>query len=337
MVQAAAIQHDIDRRSLGSLLTGVPAMYGEKLTLWLRKARIHAWIFYLGRAAQRAVVVQMIGGLGNQMFQYAAGRHLSRRFRAGLFLDVSWLSTPYARIKKRPRFHLDQYDIKGHILDPGTIIPVDCNDNTDGLIKDLIGSMKALSEQEYDLQDITRIEDVLYLKGYWQSEIYFSGSASQIKKEFVPRDTSRISALKKEIVAGNSVGIHVRRGDYLQYQDRFPVLPLSYYDTAVSEFRSNHKFYIFSDEPDWCRDHWRGQEFTIIEGNTPVEDLYLLSLCKNLIIANSSFSWWSAWLNDNQQKKIVVPMNWRGPGYEALKKGHHIIPHHWERVAYQSD
>lgn len=303
-------------------------------SLLLSRAKLYSWIIYLGKLAPRAVVIQLMGGLGNQMFQYATGRHLSRRLKATLFLDVSWLSTPFARTKKRPRFHLDQYYITGHILNPDSIIPVNCEANTDDIVKDLIGNINVLSEQETDLQNISRLDCVQYLKGFWQSDIYFTGSSSIIKKELVPRDTSRISELEKEIISGNSIGIHVRRGDYLQYQDRFPVLPPSYYDAAIREFRGGSKFYIFSDDPAWCHDQWQDGKYKIIEDNTPVEDLYLLSLCKNIVIANSSFSWWAAWLNDSRGKRVIAPYDWQGPGYEALRKGHEVLPSHWERIEY---
>ena len=306
----------------------------DKLSVLLSKAKLHSWIIYLGKLAPRAVVVQLMGGLGNQMFQYAAGRHLSRKLMATLFLDVSWLSTPFARTKKRPRFHLDQYCIKGHILNPDSIIPVDCEVNTDDIVKDLIRNINVISEQETDLQNVSRVDCVQYLKGFWQSDIYFTGSSNIIKKELVPRDTSRISELEKEIISGNSIGIHVRRGDYLQYQDRFPVLPLSYYDSVLREFHGDHEYYIFSDDPAWCRNHWQGREYKVVEGNAPVEDLYLLSCCKHIVIANSSFSWWAAWLNDNGGKRVIAPYDWKGPGYEALRKGHEVLPSHWERIEY---
>ena len=309
-------------------------VYLDNLSVMLRKARLSSWIFYLGKLAPRAVVVQMIGGLGNQMFQYAAGRHLSASLGLRLFLDVSWLSTPYARIKKRPPFHLEKYNIKGRVLSPDTIIGSTDAGDTDSFIKDRIGNVKVLSEQESDLTDIAGVNDVLYLTGFWQSEAYFSGSADRIKEELRPRDLSGIAKLERDILATDSVGMHVRRGDYLANQDRFPVLPPSYYDAAIQRLGDNYKFYIFSDDPEWCRSHWHDKGYEIIKGNSPVEDLYLMSLCRNIVIANSSFSWWAAWLDDDGNKRIIAPEDWRGPGYEAMRKGHEALPRHWEKMKY---
>ena len=302
------------------------------MSKWLEKARTNAWLFYLRSMAGRAVIVRMMGGLGNQMFQYAAGRNLSARFGLPLFLDVSWLSSPYARSRKRPPFHLDQYNIKAHILSPDTVLDSDEITDTDELFINQLKDVKILSEQEINLADMAGIEEIVYLAGFWQSDAYFSESAKLLNKELKPRDLSSVGLLIKDILSTDSVAIHVRRGDYLVNQDRFPVLPPAYYDTAIRKLGENHKYYIFSDDTDWCRSHWRDRDYLVVEGNSPSEDLYLMSLCRNIVIANSSFSWWAAWLNNDGDKKVIAPMDWIGPGLEALRKGHDALPVFWERI-----
>ena len=267
------------------------------------------------------------------MFQYAAGRNLSARFGLPLFLDTSWHLSPYARSRKRPPFHLDKYNIKAHILSPDTVLDSDEITDTDEFFINQLKNIKILSEEEINLADIAEIDEIVYLAGFWQSAAYFSECSGLLNKELRPRDLSGIAELEKEILSTDSVAIHVRRGDYLVNQDRFPVLPPAYYDAAIRKLGKNHTFYIFSDDTDWCRNHWHDRDYLVIEGNSPSEDLYLMSLCRNIVIANSSFSWWAAWLNNSGDKRVIAPRDWIGPGLEAKNKGYEVLPIQWERIA----
>jgi len=118
---------------------------------------------------------------------------------------------------------------------------------------------------------------------------------------------------------GETVSLHIRRGDYLRTQDHHPVCSLDYYMDALSKFRDKeYKFIVFSDDVDWCRNNFN-EDFIFTEGNTDYEDMWLMSLCDHNIIANSSFSWWGAWLNDNPNKRVIAPKKWFGPSYSNWK------------------
>jgi len=105
--------------------------------------------------------------------------------------------------------------------------------------------------------------------------------------------------------------LHVRRGDYLQLPTHHPTCTIDYYHKALANF--DGKVLVFSDDIDWCRKTFQDPRFEFVKGNLDYIDLYLMSMCKNNIIANSSFSWWAAWLNDNKDKKVIAPKKWFGP------------------------
>jgi hypothetical protein len=149
------------------------------------------------------------------------------------------------------------------------------------------------------------------LNGYYQSEKYFADQAPLIRRqfEFIDNITQREPA---------DCSIHVRRGDYLQKSAWHPPCTLNYYyKPAIERMRKVgcKTFQVFSDDPAWCRQHFPGME--IIEGQNEIQDLALMSKCKHQIIANSSFSWWAAWLNSNPNKSVIAPIIWFGPSYKG--------------------
>ena len=162
------------------------------------------------------------------------------------------------------------------------------------------------------------MKDNVYLDGYWQSWKYFNNYSDIIKKDFTIK-LKYLNTIDRNLLTqienSNSVALHVRRGDYVNNKDVNKFLGIcdkSYYESAI-EFIKNKvvdpRFYIFSDDPDWCLKEF-GNEFFIISGNHDWQDLWLMSKCKNQIIANSSFSWWAAWLNNNMEKIVVAPKKW---------------------------
>jgi hypothetical protein len=127
--------------------------------------------------------------------------------------------------------------------------------------------------------------------------------------------------------------IHVRRGDYLKYPNKHTQSPTEYYDTAISLVKEKHPnvtFLIFSDDIQWCKNHFIGNEFTFIEGFEDWEDLILMSLCDANIITNSTFSWWAAWLGEKPNKLIIAPEKWFGP--EGPQDQQDIIPERWTKL-----
>ena len=157
------------------------------------------------------------------------------------------------------------------------------------------------------------------LIGYFQSEKYFENCKDLIRRHFEFNDF----LFEGSPVAGKdeTCSIHIRRGDYLNLQDYHPFLGSEYYRKSIDYMRSKgiNKFFIFSDDLDWCRNEFSTEDGIIyVEGNKDIKDLALMSICKNNIIANSSFSWWGAWLNKNENKIVIAPNVWFGPAKRGV-------------------
>lgn len=166
------------------------------------------------------------------------------------------------------------------------------------------------------------------LQGYFQSELYFD--TDLIRSALYPKER-----IVNEILAKNAglfeghCSIHVRRDDYLKYPDVHPFPGMTYYREAIERMKSEgyHRFLIFSDDIAWCRENFVGSEFSFSDRSQKnYEDLVLMSLCSSHIIANSSFSWWGAWMSKNPHKIVVSPQRWFGP---SGPQRHSIIPKEW--------
>lgn len=163
------------------------------------------------------------------------------------------------------------------------------------------------TEPNFSYNEIPYQENMC-LTGYFQSEKYFKHNKKNILDLF---DLDKCS-YDTDILDGDTVSLHIRRGDYLGVQDHHPVCSLDYYKDALSEFKDNdYKFIVFSDDTDWCKQNFK-EDFLFVENKEPQEDLWLMSKCNHNIIANSSFSWWGAWLNQNKSKKVIAPKKWFG-------------------------
>lgn len=164
---------------------------------------------------------------------------------------------------------------------------------------------------------------IIDLQGFFQSLKYFEEYERVIKFAFTPNNLP--------IAELNKTAIHVRRGDYLKFQDSHPTLTLDYYKQAIKKAPAE-KYVIFSDDIDWCKKNFKGAKYEFSEGRSEVEDLaYMLSM-KNNIIANSSFSWWAAYLNPNPEKIVVAPETWFGPALTATHDTKDLIPNKWMRI-----
>jgi hypothetical protein len=153
------------------------------------------------------------------------------------------------------------------------------------------------------------------LYGYFQSEKYFKHNRDKILDFFSCNNVIEKIYDKYKIALNNDTcSIHVRRGDYLNLIDHHPVQDMEYYKKAISIVGYEKTFFIFSDDIGWCKENFNFLDNVIYcENNKDYEELYLMSLCKDNIIANSSFSWWGAWLNKNDTKKVISPKKWFGP------------------------
>jgi hypothetical protein len=163
--------------------------------------------------------------------------------------------------------------------------------------------------------------EVLDLSGYWQSHLYFDHCQDLIRQLFTPNYN-----IEPQL---NTTSIHIRRTDYLKFADYHTNLDMNYYQQAMSLCPSE-KYYVFSDDINWCKSQFIGNQFTFIEGHHETYDLCLMSKCVNNIIANSSFSWWAGWLNANPDKKVIAPKNWFGHKLQHNTKD--LIPESWIQI-----
>ena len=163
------------------------------------------------------------------------------------------------------------------------------------------------------------------LEGYYQSEKYFFDNKKEILEMFSFKEEviDRVYKDYKEILSNNrpKVSMHLRRGDYLNWPKHHPVLDVTYFSNSKKIFPDNSLFLVFSDDPEWCKTNFPTGDYIFIEGQKDYEDLCLMSLCDHNCIANSTFSWWGAWLNKNPDKIVVSPENWFGPAYSHFNTG----------------
>lgn len=273
------------------------------------------------------IISQVIGGLGNQMFQYAAARALSLAHDVPLRLDVSG----FAGYGLHQGFELERvFDI--------TVAPASPEDlrmvlgwQSPASVRRLLGrpvlgwlrSRNFVVEPHFHYwPGIREIAPPCYLTGYWQSERYFADAAATIRADFTFRQplSGRNLELAGEIGAANAVSLHVRRGDYASNAKTLAthgLCPVEYYEAAIDHIARHvdaPHFFLFSDEPDWLRANLRVHHpVQYVDHNRGAEsynDMRLMSLCRHHIIANSSFSWWGAWLNPDPGKIVVAPRKW---------------------------
>ena len=261
------------------------------------------------------IIIKIKGGLGNQLFQYAVGRALALHHRLPLKLDLTIFKT-----YKLHRYLLDQFAIQADIATEDEIIKLKGRNNVlfSALRKaGLVKRKSYLKEKRSSYFDASVFKnDDVYLDGYWQNELYFS----DIREELL-RDLTSISSMSdlgvvymEGIKKSNSVSLHVRRGNYLNLKN-FNVLDIDYYMKAVEYIRKNVEkptFYIFSDDLEWCKNSLGFLDNCVFVDSTKTEidDLKLMSFCQHNIIANSSFSWLGAWLNQNCKKTVIAPKDW---------------------------
>jgi hypothetical protein len=266
------------------------------------------------------------------MFQYALGRHLAQRNSSLLKLDIS----SYELDKSR-RYGLFCFNILEHFASVEEINLIKGNNARFSRFSSKIrqkfsfinppksDSLWKINCKESRLSfdpAVLKLKGNIYLEGYWQSDKYFSDIRDILLNEFYVKD--KINVVKKEleekICNTNSVSLHLRRGDYVSNHITnlyHGLCSLDYYKKAVDQIVqkiSNVHFYIFSDEPVWVKENFKlDYPVTIIDNNSvssDYEDLRLMSLCHHNIIANSSFSWWGAWLNKNPGKIVYAPQKW---------------------------
>ena len=167
-------------------------------------------------------------------------------------------------------------------------------------------------------------EDNVNLYGYFQSEKYFKHIEDEIRKDFAWRDDVNAMCLQMfdDITGGEAISLHIRRTDHLIKPTYHPVLPLSYYEEALSKFPSDIPVLVFSDDPEWCheQDFFAGDRFLVSDSGDNITDMCLMSMCQYQIMANSTYSWWGAWLSNSDN--VVAPKLWFGPDGQDPKDIH---------------
>jgi hypothetical protein len=200
----------------------------------------------------------------------------------------------------------------------------DINENFILPISEIQGNVR----YRYMESDFTHNEQTNYLRddcdlyGYFQTEKYFSHCRDLIlnqftfKSKYSDKSNQYLESIRENKKGSNIVSLHVRRGDYVHYPQHHPTCGTEYYNKAVSEIKSRIErpvFLVFSDDKEWCKTVFIGDEYIISELDNPYEEMCAMTLCDSHIIANSSFSWWGAWLNKKENKTVISPSNWLGP------------------------
>jgi hypothetical protein len=296
------------------------------------------------------ITVFLRGGLGNQMFQYALGLSLAKKNRTGLFLDTVFLNDRFPRKEFAYRtFDLDVFQLQPRLTAlskisaaapiPGAWLALDF-----GLMKtkEVLGIKKVIKEKKENVvdPDVLRATGNLILWGRWQNEEYFKDIADDIKEAFRFRCslTGEAKEFAEKVKSCNSVSLHVRRGDFATLKTANALMgdtDLSYYERAVAYVGARVKdpvFFVISDDIAWCRENVK---INFPATYVPAEaagskgecHLELMSLCKHNIVANSTFSWWGAWLNRNPEKIVVAPKRW----YADSARGD-FTPAEWVKI-----
>ncbi|HLG40109.1 MAG TPA: alpha-1,2-fucosyltransferase [Chitinophagaceae bacterium] len=283
------------------------------------------------------IIVNIYGGLGNQLFQYAAGRQLAEKHRATLKLDIRTFKSD-----RRREYSLHHFNIKEVFYTAFDKIIIRGKERIGKVLNGIgIAAGRAIYVEQ-DLHFDKKIPELgnnIYLDGYWGNERYFKAIENIIRNEFTVKnipDGMNEMYLKK-IRATNSIAIHVRRGDYVSNKETnavHGVCSIPYYREAIAQICSklnNPFFFIFSDDILWVKENLVINEFPVDyikhNYNLPQEDLRLMYSCRHNIIANSSFSWWGAWLNNNPGKIVIAPEKWSNiPGNKT------VLPEHWIKL-----
>ena len=275
------------------------------------------------------IVVQLMGGIGNQMFQYACGRAVALRAGKPLCLDASQFLS-----KNQPyKFELGNFNVDAEVFQSMDELKMIAQKND----VDKINIFKE-AHFHFDSRVIGLRDNFVLAGGYWQSEKYFQDFADVIRVDFKPR-IGTLSAegldLACQMQQGQSISVHVRRGDYTNPLNIkvHGLLPMDYYMRAIDNIHTriiNAHCYMFSDDLDWCYNAFENIEnITFVEHNRMMnvhEDLWLMSQCKHNIIANSSYSWWGAWLNQHPDKIVIAPQIWFVGGGHDTKD---LVPGSW--------
>ena len=284
--------------------------------------------------------VVLRGGLGNNLFQYAIGRHLALKNNTTVRFDI--------------QAYVNRKDILGgriiRQLRFFSIDPISYTRNIRKKIGRRLGILRSsfgdgvYHEKDWGFDpEVLSLDDGVCLDGCFQSEKYFKDIEEVIRSDLrFTKDSFGEEGVfyKEKILASNSVGIHVRRGDYMTSQ-LHNVCTMEYYARSIAYIKglvALPHFFVFSDDVEWCSENLNISDCTFVKvtasGSNPLIDLQLMSLCKHNIISNSTYSWWAAWLNENHEKIVVAPNRWFNDESMNARALQDTIPDDWVHVDF---
>ena len=291
------------------------------------------------------IVVRLTGGLGNQMFQYALGRRLADADGRNLWLDLSAYRTSGWRGETPRQYQLGVFNVAARVLPvlrAAVLLPFPRRLPLRlAHLPHWPGRLKVMREQgrHFDAAILAEGGD-LYLDGYWQSERYFADIAAIIRQDFSLREpmSAPRRALADEVAACPSVSVHVRRGDYVTHAGAAAfhgTCPPEWYVEAFRRMAASlqsPRFYVFSDDPAWVRANLpTGYDLRFVDpqpDGRDYEDMHVMARCRHHIIANSSFSWWGAWLDPSPETRVIAPARWLAGDQSAADQ----LPERWLRL-----
>lgn len=292
------------------------------------------------------IITQLQGGLGNQLFQYAAARSLSLQHNSPLLLDQSWFSRTYEDVTPR-EFLLPLLNVKGSLISYG--IPIKRPKKIYRLIQKFWPIDPFIFVEQTPFRFDSRLSKApafkqqnLYLMGYWQSFKYFEAIKASLQNEISPKNAldTQYQKYLDQIQGTNSTMVHVRRGDYVNLASAAKVhgfIGLEYYQKGMKSIQEkNHdtQFFVFSDDLSWAKENLPyPDQCTFVESSSSsdavIQELELMTHCQNHLIANSSLSWWAAWLSKHASGLVVCPSQWTtdsGMNWDDL------LPAQWQRI-----
>ncbi|WP_295799413.1 alpha-1,2-fucosyltransferase [Mucilaginibacter sp.] len=287
-------------------------------------------------------MIKLQGGLGNQMFQYAFGLSVAKKMNAQLYLDLSFYNqnhglTPrsYALEVFGGQTKIAERKIVDSFFRPGLLQRVL---KKAGLDRHTLYREKTM---RFD-KSVFDITPPVYFEGFWQSEQYFNSIENEIRSAFAfkkPLNTQSQKIAGEIAQQQHPVSIHVRRGDYVtsaSTNELHGICSIAYYQKAIALIKqkvTNPTFYFFSDDAEWVAKNLIATDDNAVlvqhnEGDDSWQDMALMSKCRHHIIANSSFSWWAAWLNPGSEKMVIAPANWFAAKVSNLDTLD-LIPKNW--------
>lgn len=290
------------------------------------------------------VIVNINGGLGNQLFQFTFGKYLSKKLNVPVNYDISIYNC--SCLQQKRIFQLDKLFPEIPLVSTSEFQKHFCANKFSGQLKKSfykhfpsLNNHVLVEAKIHQIIDPSFENDNCYYYGYWQNFKYLSFVEDDLRSGFSNNLVMNNEALKilDKIQSSNSIGIHIRKTDYISNtKNLMKYYPCNdkYYLNAIKYFSkryTNLRYFIFSDDFEWVEKNLHGINYTAIKGNSAPTDMYLMSRCNHSIISNSTFSWWAAWFNTNSEKIIIIPQRW----YNNIANNslNNFIPDSWIRIS----